>query len=205
MDCDQACEAVSADLDGEDHPYDRRAVESHLVGCAACRDFLHEATTLHRVTRVRPAPRMPDLTERIMAAVGTTRASPARLHWSRYALGALAATELLLALPVILMASGAEPGGVHVARETGGADLALAIGLLVAVIQPWRSQGLLPVAVALGVAVTATSVADLVAGRADLGGEAHHILELAGIVVLVILSRRVAPTPNRPALRAART
>lgn len=196
MRCEQTREALSADLDGEEHPFDHRAVDDHLLGCPPCRGFLAEATALHRATRIRPAEAVPDLTMSIVAAVGPFRRRP-EPHWSRYVLGAIAVTELVLAIPVMFLAVGADPGAIHPMREVGAADLAVAVGLLVAALQPWRAAALLPFAAALGVAIAATSTLDLFRGDTDLGAEAHHILELVGIAALVVLQRRTDRPPDR--------
>ena len=198
MTCDDAREAISADLDGEAHPFEHAVVDRHLRGCPACRAFLTDATALHRATRVRPAEPVPDLTMAIVAAVGPIRPNPGP-HWSRYVLGAIAVTELLLAIPAVFLAVGADSGTVHPVREMGAADLAVAVGLLVAALQPWRVYALLPFASVLGVAVAATSTLDLVRGDTDLGAEAHHILELVGIATLVVLHRRTERRPDRAA------
>jgi predicted anti-sigma-YlaC factor YlaD len=198
--CEQVREAVSADLDGEEHPFDHATVDGHLVRCEECRAFLTEATALHRVARVRPAEAVPDLTMSIVAAVGPLRPNPGP-HWARYVLGAVAVTELLLAIPVMFLAVGADPDAIHPMREVGAADLAVAVGLLVAALQPWRAAALLPFAAALGLAIATTSTLDLVRGDTDIGSEAHHLLELVGIVALVILQRRTDRPPG-PAVGA---
>lgn len=198
MRCEHVQEAISADLDGEEHPFDHSTVDGHLVRCETCRAFLAEATAMHRANRVRPAEPVPDLTMSIAAAVVPLRPNPG-LHWSRYVLGAIAVTELLLAIPVVFLAVGADPGAVHPIREMGAADLAVAVGLLVAALQPWRALAFLPFAAALGLAIATTSTLDLVRGDTDLGAEAHHILELIGVAVLVVLQRRTDRPPDRSA------
>ena len=68
---------------------------------------------------------------------------------ARWALFVVALTQLVLAAPALLL--GEDTGAtVHVARELGAFDLALAVGLLVAAWQPARAWGLLPVVAALG-------------------------------------------------------
>ena len=68
---------------------------------------------------------------------------------ARWALFVVALTQLVLAAPALLL--GEDAGAtVHVARELGSFDVALAVGLLVAAWQPARAWGLLPVIAALG-------------------------------------------------------
>jgi predicted anti-sigma-YlaC factor YlaD len=185
MRCDDCREAISARLDGEELPADLAAYESHLTGCAACQAFEASATSLHRAVRVRPADTVPDLSRAIMAKAPRPQATP---EWPRYALLAVALTQIVLALPALLF--GDDPGAsTHVAREIGSFDIALAIGLLVAAWQPRRAVGLLPFATALAGALMLTAALDVAAGRAGAAGEVHHILDLVGLAVLWILSR----------------
>lgn len=197
MDCTTAREALSASLDDELAAGEAGALAAHLEGCSACRAVGQELELLHRVTRVRAADAVPDLVPSIMAAVELPKARRQRdLDWSRYALLAVAATQLILALPLLLL--GEDPGAtVHVARELGAFDVALAAGLLLAAWQPWRAAGLLPFAAALAAITTITSVVDVVAGRASFGSEAHHLLDLVGLVLLWL----VAQVPEAPARR----
>jgi hypothetical protein len=99
----------------------------------------------------------------------------------------VAATQLLLALPLLLGLDTA--GGPHVARELGAFSAAFAAGLLVVVWQPRRSTGLLPFAAALAAAMVLAGVADLAAGDATVVSESHHLLELAGLGLLVAVAR----------------
>ena len=94
----------------------------------------------------------------------------------------------MLAAPALLL--GEDSGAtVHVARELGSFDVALAVGLLVAAWQPARAWGLLPVIAALGLVMAGTAVVDVVRGTASGFGEAHHVLDLAGLVLLWLVAR----------------
>jgi predicted anti-sigma-YlaC factor YlaD len=185
MQCDECREILSAALDGEAE----RAVpevEDHLAGCPACTAWEQEAAALHRSVRVRPAERVPDLTAAILAA--HLGAEPTWRQWPRYALLAIGLTHLVLAVPGLVL--GSEPHAtVHIAHELGAWDVALAVGLLVAAWQPRRAAGLLPMALALGIALAFTGTLDVAAGRAAAAGEAHHLLDLAGVVLLWCLAR----------------
>ncbi|MEY2465024.1 MAG: hypothetical protein QOH64_3162, partial [Acidimicrobiaceae bacterium] len=200
MRCEECREAVSARLDGEASELDAAAADAHLVGCAECRAFEGSATALHRSLRVRPAEPVPDLTAAILAKVPAAagRAAPVR-EWPRYALFAVALTQLLLALPALLLG---DDGGTtaHVARELGSWDVALGIGLLVAAWQPRRAAGLLPFAAALAAALAVTAAFDVAGGRVPIAGEAHHVLDVAGLAVLWVLAR----TPTLPPRARAR-
>jgi len=108
--------------------------------------------------------------------------------------------QLVLAAPAILL--GDDPGATgHVARELGSFDVALAVGLLVAAWQPARAWGLLPVVTALALVMGGTAVLDLIDGRTETVGEAHHLLDLAGVALLSLIAheaRGSSPSRRRP-------
>uniref|UniRef100_UPI003F68EE5D zf-HC2 domain-containing protein n=1 Tax=Paractinoplanes polyasparticus TaxID=2856853 RepID=UPI003F68EE5D len=58
---------LSAQLDGEDDPADRPAVDAHLAGCAGCREWLDRAAAVNRLTSTSMAT-PPDLSAAILAA-----------------------------------------------------------------------------------------------------------------------------------------
>jgi predicted anti-sigma-YlaC factor YlaD len=190
MDCELCREALSADLDGVLDATGRDEARTHLAGCAACRAHEVALGELHRAVRVRAAEPVPDLTASIMAKVQLPgrRSVP---DWARYALLAVATTQLVLALPPLLL--GRDGGAsVHTARELGSLNIALAAGLILAAWQPRRISGLLPVATALAATMFVTAVADVVSGRALLLTESHHVLELLGLLFLWLAGRNDA-------------
>ena len=199
MQCDDFQDALSARLDGEAPPtgLTDAIVDAHVATCAACSAFASGIAAQHRALRVRPAEPVPDLTGSILAALpASARPQPVR-EWARYALFAVAVTQLVLALPAVLL--GDDPGAsVHVARELGSFDIALGVGLLWAAWQPRRAAGLLPMVVALAATTLVTAVLDVARDNAPLSGEAHHVLDLAGLALLWALAH-----PPRVADRAA--
>lgn len=197
MRCDTFREALSARLDGEPLGIDEDLLDLHLGTCPACEAWAGELAALHRVVRVREAEPVPDLTAAILASAPTSvesrwRSEPVR--GARWALFAVALTQLVLAGPALVL--GEDPGAtVHVARELGAFDVALAVGLLVAAWQPARAWGLLPVAAALALVLGATAVLDVVQGRAGSVGEVHHLLDLAGVAFLWRVAHTEHPRP----------
>ena len=200
MECTHFREAISARLDGEEAGMPAAALDAHLAGCRACRAWSEELTGLHRLVRVRSADHVPDLTAEIVDAF--VPAPGRRSAWrlvhgevvsnARWALFAVALTQLVLAGPALLL--GEDSGAtVHVARELGAFDVALAVGLLVAAWQPLRAWGLLPVAAALALVMAGTAVLDLVDGSTDTAGEAHHLLDVAGVLLLWLVAREARP------------
>jgi predicted anti-sigma-YlaC factor YlaD len=210
MECDEIREGLSARLDGEDpapgtttHEIDR-----HLAACAACAAWADELGVLHRLVRVREVEPVPDLSAAIVDAFvpqATSRSGwgplGQRISTVRWALFAVALTQLVLAGPALLL--GEDAGAtVHVARELGSFDVALAVGLLVAAWQPGRAWGLLPVAAALALVMAGTAVLDMVDGRASTFGEAHHLLDVAGVALLWLVAREVRSPDASAAGRA---
>ena len=209
MDCAPIREALSARLDDEEPGLAAEVVDHHLASCGTCRRWAADAEALHRGARVRAAEAVPDLSAAIVDAhLGPARQPAGRrglgaevVSTPRWALFAVALTQLVLAAPALF---GEDPGAsVHVARELGAFDVALAVGLLVAAWQPARAWGLLPVAAVLALVMGGTALLDLVDGRASTGGEAHHLLDLAGVGLLWIVARgsgipsRRGLAPNR--------
>jgi predicted anti-sigma-YlaC factor YlaD len=175
-------------VDGDD----QGAVEDHLGTCAACRQYRDDVADLHRWVRLRPAEDVPDLSERILARAHPPRRG--RRDWICYSLLAVGLTELTLALPALVM--GDDAGApIHVARHVGSMSVALAVGLVYAAWRPVRAFGLLPIAAALAVCMVVTAALDLAGGRVAALGEAHHVLDVAGLLLLWLLAG--APRPGR--------
>ncbi len=194
MGCDRIREALSARLDGEEPGIEASVVDRHLAACSSCTRWVDELAGLHRLVRVRAAEEVPDLSAAIVAGtrwpsiVRRRTEAPAPVSSARWALFAVALSQLVLAAPALLLGDG---GGaaVHTARELGSFDVALAVGLLVAAWQPERAWGLLPVVGVLALVISGTAALDLLRGDATSLGEAHHLLELAGVALLWIVAR----------------
>lgn len=201
MNCEICRDALSAQLDGEDPGVDQAVVDGHLDLCPGCRRFEADLGAMHRAIRLRSAEPIPHLTAQVLARVSTPRRF--RPEWARYALFTVAMTQLLIALPALIL--GSDPGAsVHVARELGSWDIALSIGLLYAAWRPERAAGLLPFALALAATMVVTATLDVTTGHTSLLGETAHLLALVGLVLLAVLASTnwwsvQRPTPG-PAL-----
>jgi predicted anti-sigma-YlaC factor YlaD len=203
--CAACREAVSAGLDGEDAGVPAVEVDAHLAACAECRRFSGAATALDRGVRAMPAVTAPNLTAAILARIGAeVQAGPSGggryRRELRTALVIVAALQLLLALPALILGSdGGAP--IHAARELGSFSAALAVGFMVCAWQPRRIAGVLPVAGALAAFLAITALLDLASGRAIVLAEASHLLEVAGVALLALLGRSSAgsrPRPGKP-------
>jgi predicted anti-sigma-YlaC factor YlaD len=191
MTCMQIHQAISARLDGEDPAVDESTLYAHLAGCADCRAFAHDAEALHRTVRLAPAPEIPDLAPAILTAIGAESRADAEPDTNlalRWILVAIAVAQIAIAIPALVFGSDAGLP-VHTARHIGSFDVALAVGFLYAAWKPSRINGLLPVVGALVVCLLASSFLDVAAGSTRALGEAQHVLDFVGLVVVWLLSR----------------
>lgn len=225
MQCELGRELISAGLDDELSGTERSALDRHLERCGDCTAYAAAATRLHRSSRVVPAAPVPDLTDAILGRVADEQQDPEpprsnrpaprtgrrvgrrtdrsrrrddarrsrRVLALQYGLLVVALSMVVLSVPELLATTGA---AVHATRHLGVWDLAFAVGLLVAALQPWRARGLLPMAVALGCAMAVTAGLDLSRGVTTGIAELSHLLEVLGLVLLWLLSR-AAPLDTR--------
>ena len=147
------------------------AVAENFVQSNLTRRFEAAAISVTRTVRAATArDTPPDLAPAIMAAINADRSAARAPRFDpqalRAGLVALAVVQMLLALPVLLL--GRDSGApVHIAREVGSFDFALAVGFFFVGWRPARAYGMLPLVAALvGCLAVATGV-DLVRGAAD--------------------------------------
>jgi predicted anti-sigma-YlaC factor YlaD len=198
MRCEHCRDGVSARLDGEDPGVGAELLDAHLAGCAACRAYAQGAEAMSRSVRVSAVDEVPDLTAPILVAIGEeTRDRGADRFDVRVALALLGALKLAFALPWVLSGSGAD-GSVHVVRELGSFDVALAVGLLVVAWRPSRAAGIFPVLAALSACLVLTALVDVSEGQGSTGRELTHSAELLGMVLVWILVRAQRPARRDP-------
>jgi predicted anti-sigma-YlaC factor YlaD len=200
MDCFTAREAVSAMLDGEDPGTDRDLVQAHLAACAACRewqDAAHEVTRRARLQIARPGPPRTDETLTAVRASARVRRRPPPAAGARFALAAVAAGQLALTVPSLLLGHD-HSLPVHVAHEMGSFDAALAVGFLVAAWRPGRALGMRAMVGAAAMLLVTTAAVDLVTGQTNLAEEAPHLLAVAGWLLLRHLAAVSPPTADGP-------
>jgi predicted anti-sigma-YlaC factor YlaD len=189
MNCEACREAISALLDNEDPGIDPALVQAHLAACAACRAATTQASRLQRWLRLRPTEPVPDLTPAILARIGPTEPGPRQgaQREVRIALAVLAGLVAVLPLPAPLLAD--EAGApLHLARELGAFQVALAVGLLLVAWQPQRRVQLLPVLAVLSVCPAVIAALDVAGGHTPASAEGHHLVQLAGLGLVWLLA-----------------
>lgn len=205
MDCENHRLGISARLDGEDAGVDDSVLAWHLASCDACRRFESEAISIARAVRVTANEAVPDLTPAIMAAINAERVSKSRRFDPQplqAGLITLALVQMFLALPAVLFGNGGAT--VHMARELGSFDFALAVGFFFVGWRPARAYGMLPLVAALvGCLAIATGV-DVMRGKATLLNESAHLLHLMGLAGVWRLSR-IERYPGSSGTRLATT
>lgn len=206
MECENYRLGISARLDGEDTGIDDAALAWHLAHCEACRAFESEAIGLTRAVRVAATEAAPDLTPTIMAAINEQRVGRASRfdpQALRIGLITLAVVQMMLALPVLLF--GRDAGApIHLAREIGSFDFALAVGFFFVGWRPARAYGMLPLVAAVVLCLSVTTAVDLVRGTATLLNESAHLLDVLGLAAVWEMARS-AGYPGSSGTRLATT
>ncbi len=224
--CQQCRESLSAGWDGEPAELSDAALDEHLSGCAACRDWQDRTSTVSRLLKVRSVDDVPDLSTAIGAAAAATglvrpvaatgagsRRGPA-WWWStdtwRVALAVIAVAQLLLGMAQLfgislLGVAGhadhmamAGPPDDHLFNESSAWNIAIGAGFAAATIMPRRAAGLLPMLLVFLGVLTAVSVSDLARGEVTTARVVSHLLVVIGVLVLwrVDRSYRRSPLPG---------
>jgi len=190
--------AISARIDDEDSGVPDAALTAHLAGCADCRAWQQRAHLVTRRARLGGAFLDRDLSARVLAAIPPAPARRSRAITQRAALAAVAALQLAITVPLLIL--GHDRGaGVHAAHELGSFDLALAIAFCVGAIRPALSAGLAwPCAIASG-SLVGTAVIDMLGGQTFGVDEAQHLVALAGALLLIWQARTMTAPVAGPA------
>ena len=206
MECENYRLGISARLDGEETGIDDASLAWHLAHCEACRAFESEAIGLTRAVRVAATEAAPDLTPTIMAAINQQRVGRASRfdpQALRIGLITLAVVQMLLAAPLLIF--GRDTGApIHLAREIGSFDFALAVGFFFVGWRPARAYGMLPLVAAVVLCLSVTTAVDLVRGTATLLNESAHLLDVMGLAAVWEMARS-APYPGSSGTRLATT
>ena len=183
-------EAISARIDGEDPGIPKEAIEAHLAGCQACRDWSIAVVRLTRRARLAPADPVPELTDSVLRAVGPFghQRRPRRAVLLRLALALIAAVQIGVGMLFAL------PGAVadrpqHVVYEAGAWNVALGVGLLAVAVHTRRAAGMLPLLGTLVAAVAVVETLGFLHGHLRLVTFLPHLLLVAGFVLVALLAR----------------
>lgn len=178
--------------------------DEHVRTCAACQVWRVRGSALTRSLRLRPAVEVPDLSAAILADAAVP--APGRGSWARAALVAVSVAQLGLGLTQLLGAGTTHPGhgavggatiASHLFNESTAWNLAVGVGLLWAALRPRAATGLIPVLAGFVVFLAAYSVHDLVTGAAPVARVAGHGVLVAGLVLVVVVHRRLrGPAPE---------
>lgn len=197
MTCRDVRLTLSSILDGEDADQPVAAADTHLAECAECRRWRAVAERVTREVRIQEATEVPDLTERVLAAVHADPAVRTRSAAGvpvgrrrlvlRVAVAVTAVAQLLFSLPALVQALGG--GGAHVGHEIGAFDLAVAVGFLLAAWRPEWARPLVPVAVVLSVGLLVTASLDVAHASTGVAHETVHLITVLQASLLWTLTR----------------
>lgn len=188
MRCDRFREAVSARIDGEDPGLPDAVLDAHLDSCADCRAWQQRAHAATRRMRLGGSSLDHDLTARILAAAPAKSAPRRRELTQRAGLAAMAAVQLAITVPLLLLGHDHD-AGAHAAHELGSFDLSLAIAFAVGAVRPALAPGLAwPCAIAAA-GLTGTAILDLIRGQTLGADEAQHLVAVAGALLLIWAAR----------------
>jgi predicted anti-sigma-YlaC factor YlaD len=187
--CERIREALSARMDGESAELPEVLVDEHLGGCLDCAAWHQQALALRACTAVSLDP--PDLVGPVLAAVRVDEARRAtrrgRAVATRLALALLAIVQLAFSIPGLFLGHD-HTAPIHVAHEVGSFDAALALGLLLAAVRPRLAAGMLPLVAAITGLLLLTAGSDVAAGRTAALTESPHLVDLAGLLLLLRLA-----------------
>lgn len=194
MTCDQYRQWISQRIDGDLSIESGQSLDSHLGSCSACTRFHNDAWSLHRALRVTPvaaasSSTAPELTP--AALVG----SPGLASGLRWVLAVIGATLVILNAQAMFGAGDSlEP---HISRHDSIFGVALGIGMLIVAARPHRAIGLVPLTTTIAVLMIISAFVDLASGQATMLGEAIHVVELAGLACLWVISGGVSRLGDR--------
>lgn len=188
--CARYRDAISARFDGEDPGRPEPELDAHLKRCPACAAFAAALAIPTLGAGVRPEPAV-DRTAAILAALGRAdqeaTSTSSALAGLRFALALLGVVAIGVA--GVAMVAGDPSVPAHTSRHVAAFEIALGVGFLTAALRPRTAVGLLPLVATLGLLIVAGAVHDVASGAVGGGGEAQHVVEIAGVLVLWLIVR----------------
>jgi predicted anti-sigma-YlaC factor YlaD len=207
MTCARYREAASARLDGEPLGMSATALTNHLAACADCAAWLATAERAGRKLRVS-GQTPPDLSGQILQQVVLPAARLARRRrWLRIGLVLLGFVQWALATPALFGQNVAMQAGMamgaHAAHESAAWNLAMGASFLAVAVKPARAIGTLPILATFVTVLAVLSVPDLLAGAVEAARLASHAGVVAGLVLVLWMSRLERLPTSLPELAAA--
>ena len=193
MKCTSAREILSAQLDQEADPDESAAANRHLGRCARCAAWWTSVGNVTRTLRVRPAEHVPDIATAALARSRRDRWWP--YQSARASLAVLASIELVFAMTGVI--AGRDSSPIHDSQHLGAFGAAIAAAVLFAAWRPHRARGLMPVALALAIAIPLFAVIDLANASLTTGGGIHHIVQMIGLALVWVVSSHPAAAVSR--------
>ncbi|MGQ0743752.1 MAG: hypothetical protein ACT4OS_05350 [Acidimicrobiales bacterium] len=131
------------------------------------------------------APEPSGLAQRVAREAGSIdRAGTVRWQFLRLALAVVAVTEGVLAAEDLLGSGG------HGARHLGAFALSYSVGLAAVAARPARARAFTHLTATLAAAMAVAAIADAARGEARLLAEVQHVVEIAGLVLVLLLASR---------------
>jgi predicted anti-sigma-YlaC factor YlaD len=211
MQCTIYREAISARLDGEPLGMSEHHLDAHLDTCPHCTAWADAAAGVTRRARLTPAPRVPDLTASVLAALPDPRRREARRQMTsellRVALLGIGVAQAVLAWPTLAFGGGAMAAPMHMTHETGAWNLAVSAAFFGVAAAPRLAAGALPFLGTFAALLTVLTSEDLAAGRVPVERAVGHLLLLAGVSLVAVLAwrgrrRRTVPAVTRDRVTA---
>jgi predicted anti-sigma-YlaC factor YlaD len=186
---------LSAGLDGEQLGEVSGPVADHLASCVSCRQWQQAAELVTAKVRQAPPPAGSDRTEQLLAAVLADQMPRRRPRPGRYlfrlraALGAVAAAQLVLIVPSLVLGNAGAGASVHASHELGAFELAVAVGFVLAAVRPSFARGMLPLVAVASATLIVLAFVDTAFGYTTLPNEAPHLITLLGALLLYAVIR----------------
>ena len=181
MTCDRTRELISARLDGELGETDTLDLDAHLAECVHCRAHEDQLVAQRRELRLHAATELVDLDLPSPGLVGSLRAVSV-LRWALFVIGG---SLILLSFGDLFDVDAPDR---HLLRHDAVFGTALGIGMLTVAWKPQRAIGLVPITSAIALLMAIVAAIDLAGGQATMLSEAVHVLELAGLLCLWVIS-----------------
>ncbi len=177
-------------------------IDAHLDACGACRQWYEDAAFITRLARVDAGSAavggIPDSV--LEATPGPTRARLANVL--RILLALLGAGQILLAVAQLAGPMGAESTALmHMTHEFVAWNAAIGASFLFIAWRRTRPAALLPLLTAFVGVLIVLSVDDIVHGDVSAGRLGTHAMLLAGLAVVVAMSRPSLSFDAPPGLR----